>query len=180
MADSARVWQRRGIRISTAGSSAMSSGTASQGFDGLAAPLPPISQTLPQPYFSGVGGNAAAGDGSQLDPHLKPNHSDEFNFTVQRALSQKLVIEGGYIGRIIKDEFQQINIDAVPYMTTLSGQSFANAYANLYQQVASGAATPTPQPFFEAALGGPGSSYCAKIASCTAAVASNLKSPLLA
>jgi len=153
-------------------------GPASQGFDGLAAPLPPISQTLPQPYFSGVGGNAAAGDGSQLDPHLKPNHSDEFNFTVQRALSQKLVIEAGYIGRIIKDEFQQINIDAVPYMTTLNGQSFASAYAALYTQLYSGVATPSAQPFFEAALGGPSSAYCATFANCTAAVASKQKTAI--
>jgi hypothetical protein len=69
------------------------------GTDGLSAPLPAISTTLPQPYFPGVNGNAAAGDGSQLDPKFKPNHSDEFNFTIQRALSQKLVIEAGYIGR---------------------------------------------------------------------------------
>src|SRR6516162_8412698 len=60
------------------------------GADGMTAPLPPISQTLPQPYFPGVNGNASAGDGSQLDPHFKPSHSDEFNFTVQRALSHKL------------------------------------------------------------------------------------------
>jgi hypothetical protein len=153
-------------------------GPTGQGFDGLAAPLPAISQTLPQPYFAGVGGNAAAGDGSQLDPHLKPDHSDEFNFTVQRALSQKLVVEAGYLGRIIRDEFQQINIDAVPYMTTLGGQSFANAYANLYQQVAAGVATPTPQPFFEAALGGPSSAYCSASPSCTAAVASKQKTAI--
>ena len=149
------------------------------GTDGMSAPLPAISNTLPQPYFPGVNGNAAAGDGSQLDPKFKPNHSDEFNFTIQRALSQKLVIEAGYIGRIIKDEFQEINIDAVPYMTTLNGQSFANAYANLYGQMSSGAAIPTSQPFFEAALGGPNSAYCGKFASCTAAVASNLKSQIL-
>ena len=149
------------------------------GADGLVAPLPAVSQTLPQPYFPGVGGNAAAGDGSQLDPKLKPNHSDEFNFTVQRSLSPKMVIEAGYIGRRIRDEFQEINIDAVPYMTTLGGQTFANAYANLYQQLSGGAATPAAQPFFESALGGGASAYCAKFASCTAAVASNLKSSIL-
>jgi hypothetical protein len=150
------------------------------GADGLTAPLPQVSQTLPQPYFPGVGGNASAGDGSQLDPHFKPSHSDEFNFTVQRALSQKLVIEAGYIGRRIRDEFQEINIDAVPYMTTLGGQSFANAYANLYGQLSSGATSVSAQPFFESALGGANSAYCAKFASCTAAVASNLKSSILA
>jgi hypothetical protein len=152
------------------------------GADGLTAPLPTASPTLPQPYLPGVNGSAAAGDGSELDPHLKPNHSDEFNFTVQRALSEKLVIEAGYIGRRIRDEFQEINIDAVPYMTTLGGQSFANAYANLYQQLAGGATVPSPQPFFEAALGGANSTYCVNFASCTAAVAANLnssKNPLI-
>jgi len=88
------------------------------------------------------------------------------------------VIEAGYIGRIIKDEFQQINIDAVPYMTTLNGQSFASAYAALYTQLYSGVATPSAQPFFEAALGGPSSAYCATFANCTAAVASKQKTAI--
>jgi len=149
------------------------------GADGMTAPLPSISQTLAQPYFSGVGGNAAAGDGSVLDPHVKPNHSDEFNFTVQRSLSPKLVIEAGYIGRRIRDEFQEINIDAVPYMTTLGGENFANAYANLYMQLKAGSTTPSAQPFFEAALGGSNSAYCAGFSSCTAAVASKLNQSIL-
>lgn len=148
------------------------------GVDSMSAPLPAVSQMLPQPYVPGVSGNAAAGDGSQLDPKLKPSHSDEINFTVQRALSSKLVIEAGYIGRRIRDEFQEINIDAVPYMTTLGGQSYANAYASVYSQLSSGIATPTAQPFFETALGGANSAYCAKFASCTAAVATNLKSSI--
>src|SRR4029079_4753564 len=62
------------------------------------------------------------------------------------------------------------------YMTTLGGQSFADAYAKTYFAVA-----PTSgnlgtgfaigaQPFFESALGGPGSAYCAGYANCTSAV----------
>ncbi len=149
------------------------------GTDGLSAPLPAVGQTLPQPYLSGVGGNAAAGDGYALDPNYRPDRSDQFDFTVQRALSSKTSIEAGYIGRIIRNEYQTINLDAVPYMTTLNGQSFANAYANLYTELSSSQAVQT-QPFFEAALGGPSSSYCAKFASCTAAVASNFKSNILA
>ena len=58
--------------------------------------------------------NAAAADGSQLDPNLKPNHSDEFTFSIQRSISSKLMLEVGYIGRKISNEFQEINIDAVP------------------------------------------------------------------
>src|SRR5205807_9215441 len=59
-----------------------------------------------------------------------------------------------------------------PYMTTLGGQTFANAFSNLYQQVAAGQAAVGAQPFFESALGGAAGSYCAGFASCTAAVAS--------
>ena len=142
------------------------------GTDGLNAPLIPVTQTLPQPYYPGVNGSASAGDGALLDSKFRQDRSDEFNFTIQRALSQKMVMEAGYIGRIIRHEYQLINIDAVPYMTTLGGQSFANAYATLYQEVAGGQPI-TVQPFFEAALGGPTSAYCAKFSSCTAAVASN-------
>jgi hypothetical protein len=140
------------------------------GTDGLTAPLPPVTPTLAQPYIPGVGGNAQAGDGAGVDINFRPDRSDEFNLTVQRALSQKLVIEAGYIGRIIRDEYQLVNIDAVPTMTTLNGQTFAGAFANLYQEVSGGQAIQA-QPFLEAALGGAGSSYCKAYASCTAAVA---------
>jgi hypothetical protein len=140
------------------------------GTDGLTAPLPPVTQTLAQPYFPGVNGNATAGDGAGVDINFRPDRSDEFNLTIQRAFSQKLVIEAGYIGRIIRNEYNLINIDAVPTMTTLGGQSFANAFANIYQEVAGNQAI-TAQPFFEAALGGAGSKYCAGYANCTAAVA---------
>jgi hypothetical protein len=158
------------------------------GTDGLVAPLPGvgsqsglITPTLPQPFFPGTiqNGvlNAAAADGSQLDPNMRPNHSDEVTFTIQRSLSPHFTFEVGYIGRTIKNEFQEINLDAVPWMTTLNGQSFAQAYANVYTQYCGlgsvctvTPAAVTPQPFFEAALGGPNSAYCAGKASCTAAV----------
>lgn len=150
------------------------------GTDGLSAPVLALPATLPQPYFPGVNGNPTAGDGALLDSKFKQDRSDAFNFTIQRQLSQKIVIEAGYIGRIIKREYELINIDAVPYMTTLGGQSFAQAYANVYTQLcgwrstcANNTAAVTTQPFFEAALGGPSSSYCGKFSSCTAAVVAN-------
>ncbi len=145
------------------------------GTDGMSAPVLALPPTLPQPYFPGVNGSPTAGDGALLDSKFQPDRSDAVNFTIQRQLSQRTVIEVGYIGRTIKNEYELINIDAVPYMTTLNGQSFANAYANLYQQVAGGLPV-TTQPFFEAALGGAGSAYCKNFASCSAAVASNQSS----
>jgi hypothetical protein len=147
------------------------------GTDGMSAPLPAVTSTLAQPYFPGLNGNAAAGDGTVIDPKLKPNRSDVFDLTIQRQLSNKVSIEAGYIGRIIRNEFQLINLDAVPTMLTLGGQSFANAFGNLYQEVAGGQAIQM-QPFFESALGGTSSGYCAGFASCTAAVASKQKAQI--
>ena len=157
------------------------------GVDGNVAPLPTTTQTLPQPFYPGTVQNGvlstAAADGSGLDPKLRPNHSDEFNFTIQRTLGSKMVVEAGYIGRKIYNEFQEINLDAVPWMTTLNGQSFAQAWANVYNQIcppgptcgatAASAANVTAQPFFEAAMGGANSPYCTGSTSCTAAVVKN-------
>ena len=151
------------------------------GTDGLVAPLPTVSQTLPQPFYPGVNGAAAAGDGSVLDPNYRPNRTDNFTLTIQRELTSKTTLEMGYIGRLLRNEFQEINIDAVPYMTTLNGQSFAQAYAALYSAMffnGQSATSVTAQPFFESALGGANSSYCAGFSSCTAALASKQTSTI--
>jgi Carboxypeptidase regulatory-like domain len=157
------------------------------GVDGMTAPLPAVSQTLPQPFFPGIGGNATAGDGQALDPNFRPSRSDEFDFTIQRQVSRKVAIEVGYIGRILKNEYQSTNLDGVPYMLVQGGQSFANAYDNMYMFLSNNGATPSNgvangvpvQPWFETALGGASSSYCKQInpstslpySSCTQAVA---------
>jgi len=153
------------------------------GTDGLTAPLPAAAPTLPQPLFPGING-VAAGAGEALDPHFRPNVVDSFDFTIQRQLSRKVLVELGYIGRRITHEYQPININAVPYMMTLGGQRFDKAYAALVMQYCGGNAglagggctgvapnSVTPQPFFETALAGTG--YCNGFASCTAAVAAN-------
>jgi hypothetical protein len=157
-------------------SNAFRLGAAPNG-DGLAAPLPAPSQTLPQPFFPGING-AYAQDPSSLDPNFRPERTDNFTFSIQRAIGSKSTLEVGYIGRIIRNEEQNVNIDAVPYMTTLNNQSFAQAYANTYLALCGaaycGSSTLIPassvpvQPFFEAALGGANSSYCKGSSSCTA------------
>ncbi len=151
------------------------------GTDGLAAPIPAASQTLPQPDFPGY--NAiAAGAGESLDPNFRPNVVDSFDLTIQRQLSKKLTLELGYIGRRITHEYQPTNINAVPYMMTLGGQRFDQAYKNVVLQYCGGiaglagggcaqnAGAVTSQPFFEAALAGTG--YCAP-GTCTAKVVAN-------
>lgn len=149
------------------------------GVDGLTAPLPAATQTLPQPYFPGIN-NVAAAAGEALDPHFRPNVVDSVDFTVQHQFSSKITMELGYIGRFIHHEYQPINIDAVPYMMTLGGQRFDKAYANVVLQYCGGiqglaggncaanAAAVTPQPFFETALAGTG--FCNGFANCTQAL----------
>jgi Carboxypeptidase regulatory-like domain len=149
------------------------------GTDGNNAPIPAASQTLPQPTIPGVN-SVAAGAGEALDAHFRPNVVDSFDFTIQRQLSNKLLLEVGYIGRRITHEYQPVNINAVPYMMTLGGQSFAKAYAAIEKGLgcatsfaACGTGNPAaiaPQPFFEAAMS---PAYCAGFSSCTAAVMSN-------
>lgn len=39
-------------------------------------------------------------------------------------------MELGYIGRRITHEYQPVELNPVPYMMTLGGQTFANAYKN--------------------------------------------------
>jgi hypothetical protein len=162
------------------------------GVDGPNAPIPAAPPTFPQPAVPGVN-VPEAGAAESIDPHFRPNVVDSFDLTVQRQLTPKVLLEVGYIGRRITHEYQPININAVPYMMTLGGQQFAKAYAAVETQLGCatsfalcGAKIPatkaaqiayansiTPQPFFETALGGTGSSYCAGFTSCTAAVAFN-------
>jgi hypothetical protein len=159
-------------------------GPTAGGWDGLVAPLPAASPTLPQPDYPGINAVAAAA-GEALDPNFRPNQSDQFDLTIQRQLSSKMTLEVGYIGRRIIHEYQPVNLNAVPYMMTLGGQRFDKAYAAVVTQYCGGdagmaggncagnAAAVTPQPFFETALGGLGSAYCSGFTSCTAAVVAN-------
>jgi hypothetical protein len=145
----------------------------------LASAQPPT--TLTQPYHPGFDGPGVA-LASPLDPSLRPNDVDTFNFSIQRQVNRRMLVEVGYIGRLIHHEYIMMNPNPVPYMMTLGGQSFESAYDAI--ETAFGCTTsaalcaknPTPnttiapQPFFEAALGGATSTYCSADASCTAAV----------
>ena len=163
------------------------------GTDGMTAPLPSASPTLAQPFITG-GTVGAAADPTILDYNYKPNATDNFTVSIQRQLSNKMTVEAGYMGRISKHDTSELNLDAVPYMTTLGGQQFSQAFANVFTALVGdydvypfpGGVAPANvpvQPFFEAALGGVGSAYCTGYTSCTAALASkqtsNIKSLLV-
>jgi hypothetical protein len=149
------------------------------GVDGNNAPIPAASPTLPQPTLPGIN-SVAAGAGEALDPRFRPNVVDSFDLTIQRQIGNKFLLELGYIGRRITHEYLPVNINAVPHMMTLGGQTFAQAYAAVEKGLgcatsfaACGTGSPAsiaPQPFFETALAGTG--YCTGFGSCTAAVVS--------
>jgi hypothetical protein len=145
------------------------------GTDGMTAPLAAPSSTFPQPFYPG-GTNPESVDAVSLDPYFKPDRTDNFTLTIQREINQHMSFEIGYVGKIIRNEFQNLNLDSVPVNETLGGQSFANAFGQLYSQLFfSGvpAANVTAQPFFENVLGGANSAFCKGYANCTAAIASN-------
>ena len=162
-------------------------GTTTTAFGGPTAPIPLPTATLPQPDYPGIN-NTSAASPSSLDPHFRPNVLDSFNLTLQRQLTKKVTVELGYIGRRITHEFQPFDLNTVPYMMTVGGQTFANAYKNVVLQYCGGVAglggggcngdgkgnpnpaAVTPQPFFETALKGTG--YCAP-GTCTATVVAN-------
>jgi Carboxypeptidase regulatory-like domain len=151
------------------------------GVDGNSAPLAAASPTLPQPVFPGYN-NAESSAAEGLDPNFRPNVSDTFDLTIQRQVNRNNTLEIGYIGRLIKHEYQPVNLNVVPYMMVQGGQDFKTAYANLEKALGCDQSTAacnnatmpssvTPQPFFETALAG--STYCNGYASCTAAVMAN-------
>ena len=148
------------------------------GVDGNTAPIGAATPTLPQPLYPGYN-NVAAAAGEGFDINFRPNVIDSFDLSVQRQFGPNMILELGYIGRRITHEYQPVNLNAVPYMMTLGGQSFAQAYAavetamgcaSANYETNCGAAIPTvsPQPFFETALAGTG--YCTGYANCTTAV----------
>jgi hypothetical protein len=149
------------------------------GTDGLTAPIPTPTTTLPQPSYPGTNGSVAAGAASVLDPSFRPAATYNFNVSIQREIRPKVLVEVGYIGRIITHEWMQRDLDAVPTMMTLGGQSFASAFAGMYIPVCGlsptcvGNTSAPVQPFLEAALGGANSSFCKGFGSCTNAVIQN-------
>ena len=158
------------------------------GPDGTVAPITPALPTLPQPVIPGVNAENA-GSSEALDPNFRPSMSHQYDLTVQRQINNKTTVEFGYIGRHYSHDLQAININAVPYMMTLGGQTFAKAYGQMAWQYCAGASFPqnqqnlaggncvgnlaavTDQPFFKAALN---PAFCAATGgNCAKAVAAN-------
>ncbi|HLY19469.1 MAG TPA: hypothetical protein VKR61_19715, partial [Bryobacteraceae bacterium] len=147
------------------------------GVDGDVAPLPAITRTLPSPVIpcysppASPACNAPGLDYSWfLDNRFRPGVTNQVDITIQRMLRGNIILEIGYVGVFADRLFNGEDLNDVPWMMKLNGQTFAKAYDNLFFALSQGR-NPAPQAFLEAAL--KGSSYCTGYASCTAAVAAN-------
>ncbi len=96
-----------------------------------------VSATLPQPAYPGFN-NSFSTNPEGLDPNFRANAIDSFDLTIQRQISHRVTLEVGYIGRRITHEYQPVELNPVPYMMTLGGQQFKQAYANLVTQYCGG------------------------------------------
>jgi hypothetical protein len=109
---------------------------------------------------------------SRLDPHNRIGSSDQIDVSVQRELPGKMLLEVGYVGRLARNLFMNIDLNAIPYMFTPKGtnQTFAQAFDAVAAQLQSGVdpSAVATQPWFEAMMR-PG--FCLGFTSCTAAAA---------
>jgi Carboxypeptidase regulatory-like domain len=132
------------------------------GVDGNTVPIPPLANA-PIPLVPGAPFNLSRA--SLQDPNIRLPYSHNISVDVQRAFAHNWLIDVGYLGRIYKNLWHNVDINAVdPYAKTpactagqagctvpTSGQTLAQAYNALFN------GSTSPQPFFEnAPYGGPG------------------------
>ena len=69
----------------------------------------------------------------RLDPKLKVGSSDSIDFSIQRQLPGRMILEVGYIFRKARDLYGNIDLNSVPYMFTPQGtkQSWGSAFDNM-------------------------------------------------
>ncbi len=88
-----------------------------------------------------------------IDPNLADPRNHVLNFTVQRELPGKMLIEVGYVGRFARNLLQNVNLNSAPYFfkDKASGQRFSEAFDAVAAQLRGGASpfAVTPQPWFE-------------------------------
>jgi hypothetical protein len=145
------------------------------GTDGSTIPLPTYTVDQPIPVIPGnstvpSANQAFANASTQLAPIFRPAINNSYNLTIQRELKGGAILEIGYVRRDARNLLEGMTLNQVPYMMVNGGQSFAQAFDAVRDQVIAGVATAsiTAQPFFEAALAG--SSFCKGNPNCTAAV----------
>jgi hypothetical protein len=88
-----------------------------------------------------------------VDPNIADPRNHVISFTIQRQLPGKIMVEGGYVGRLARNLFQNVNLNSAPYFfkDKRSSQRFSEAFDAVAAQLRAGASpfAITPQPWFE-------------------------------
>ena len=134
------------------------------GTDGTTVPIPGLA-TIPSgqpliPGFLPASNSPYETLDFRINPKRKIGYADTFDLTYQRELPGNMLLEVGYVGNYAKKLYAGYAAQAVPYMYTLGGQTFAKAWSNVAQTliknlpaVNAGTFNTTTipnQPFFEA------------------------------
>ena len=109
-------------------------------------------------------GNAEGQFNYTVDPHFQTPYSYVYTLGVQRELPGHFILEANYVGRLGRKLFAQADAaQVVNFKDPTSGQFLFPAFTALTKELRSGAATVTPQPWFENQIG---SALAAKGLSC--------------
>ncbi|MFY9532042.1 MAG: carboxypeptidase-like regulatory domain-containing protein [Candidatus Acidiferrales bacterium] len=143
-------------------------------------PLPAVSGSFIVPGLGApiqpAGANSVyEGRDFRIDPRRQVGGTDMIDFSIQRELPWNMLLEVGYVGRLSRDLYENIDLNSIPYMFTRAGQSYATAFDKVAAQLQAGVAPTavTAQPWFESMLGPTTSKFCTGFSSCTAAAAAS-------
>jgi hypothetical protein len=114
-------------------------------------PLPTAAQQVASPIIpSKTFGETLS---FSVDPFLKVPKNHVVDFTIQRELPWRLIMEVGYVGRYARNLYMNGNMNAVPinFKDPKSGQTFAQAFDAVAGELRRGVAADqvTPQPYFD-------------------------------
>lgn len=87
-----------------------------------------------------------------VDPNISVPRNHIVDFTIQRELPSRVLLEVGYAGRFARDLYVNGNLNSVPFTMKdpKSGQTFAQAFDAVAALLrANATAIPPPQPYFE-------------------------------
>ncbi len=127
------------------------------GIDGPNIPVPAPDTKPPLPYAEGINGLPPDFWDVEMDPNYKNGRNHMFDFSIQRELPKRNIVEVGYVGRLGRRLPTNVALGTGPYMfkdvTTVSGtkgsgQSFATAYDAIARAVQNNTPVPT-QSWFE-------------------------------
>ena len=115
------------------------------GVDGATVPIPGLTASAIPPagsrsYRLPGANQPQANTTYQIDPTYRPGRNHQWDVTIQRELPGHSLIEIGYIGRHANNIYNPLEVNGAPYMMTLNGQSYAQAFDTVAAQLKAGTA----------------------------------------